>query len=231
MALPKLETPTYELTLPSTNETITYRPFLVKEHKIMMTLADVDIKELSRVITDIIDVCTFRKINVKKLANFDIEYIFLNLRSKSIGEIVTINVNCECGEKIKHEINLNDAKIVKDDTIDPVINLRNNIGITLRYPTFYEMFDLLANEDKTNIFKIVSKCIDNIFTDETVHTRNNFSDKDAEDFLQQLTKDEFNEVEQFFVKLPKIVQDINARCTKCDKDVETTLEGLQNFFQ
>ena len=230
MALPKLETPTYQLTLPSNNRSITYRPFLVKEHKIMMTLADVDAKELSRVVLELIDACTFNKLNVKKLSNFDVEYIFLNLRAKSIGEIVKINVNCDCGEKIPHEINLNELSIEKDEQIKNEVKLRNDVGLTLRYPNFYEMLDLLTNKDETNIFKVVAKCIDKIYSGEEVFTRENFNDKEAEEFLSQFTKDEFSKVEDFFLKLPKVVQNIKAHCEKCSKDVETRLEGLQNFF-
>jgi len=230
MALPKLETPTYELTLPSTNRKITYRPFLVKEHKIMMTLADVDAKELSRVVLQLIDACTFNKLNVKKLSNFDVEYLFLNLRAKSIGEIVNLKVNCECGEKIPHDINLNNIEIERDENVSNSVKLRNEITISLRYPNFYEMLDLLTNKDETNIFKVVSKCIDKIFSGEDIINRDSFTDEEAEEFLSQFTKEEFSEVENFFIKLPKVVQKINAHCEKCDKPIETRLEGLQNFF-
>ena len=230
MALPKLETPTYELTLPSNNRKITYRPFLVKEHKIMMTLADVDAKELSRVILELIDACTFKKLNVKKLSNFDIEYIFLNLRAKSIGEIVKINVNCDCGEKIPHEVNLNNIEIEKDKTITNSVKLRHDIVVSLRYPNFYEMLDLLTNKDEANIFTVVAKCIDKIFSGEDVIHRDSFTNEEAEEFLSQFTKDEFSKVENFFIKLPKVVQKIKAHCDKCNKDVDTRLEGLQNFF-
>ena len=230
MALPKLETPTYQITLPSTNRNITYRPFLVKEHKVMMTLADVDAKELSRVVLELIDACTFNKLNVKKLSNFDIEYLFLNLRAKSIGEVVKLNVNCDCGDKIPHEINLNELVIEKNEDIKNEVKLRNNVGLTLRYPNFYEWLDLLTNKDETNIFKVIAKCIEQIYSGEEVYTRENFNDKEAEEFLSQFTKDEFSKVEDFFLKLPKVVQNIKAHCDKCDKDIETRLEGLQNFF-
>lgn len=230
MALPKLETPTYQLTLPSTNEDITFRPFLVKEHKIMMTLADVDAKELSRVVLELIDVCTFKKLDMKKLSNFDIEYVFLNLRSKSVGELVKLTVNCDCGEKIPHEINLNDVTIEKNEDIKNQVELRNETWLTLRYPSFYEMLDLLSNTDKTNIFKVVAKCIDSIITETDTHYRNSFTDKEAEDFLNQLNKEEFARIEDFFMKLPKVVQNVKAYCKKCEKDVETRMEGLQNFF-
>ena len=115
MALPVLETPTYDLVLPSTNKKIKFRPFLDKEHKILMTLSDAEDSEVIRVIKEIIDVCTFKKLNVDKLPNFDIEYIFLNLRSKSIGEKVDIIVNCPCGNKIEHSIDLNEVKVERKE--------------------------------------------------------------------------------------------------------------------
>ena len=101
MALPKLETPTYELTLPSNNKKIKYRPFFVKEHKVLMTLKDADYTEINRVIKELIDVCTFKQLDLDDLANFDIEYIFINLRAKSVGETLDLIINCECGNKIE----------------------------------------------------------------------------------------------------------------------------------
>ncbi|NBW58459.1 baseplate protein, partial [bacterium] len=115
MPLPKMEVPTYEIILPSTNKKIKYRPFLVKEHKILMMLKDSNIEEIARVIRELIDNCTFGKLKVDKLPHFDIEYIFLNLRSRSIGEILNLSITCECGNEIPVQANLNEIKVVKNE--------------------------------------------------------------------------------------------------------------------
>ena len=139
MALPKLETPTYELTLPSNNKKIKYRPFFVKEHKVLMTLKDADYTEINRVIKELIDVCTFKQLDLDDLANFDIEYLFINLRAKSVGETLDLIINCECGNKIEHTANLLDAKVVKNKTHNNKIQLTDTIGIEMRYPTFSDV--------------------------------------------------------------------------------------------
>lgn len=230
MALPVLDTPTYELVLPSTGKKIKYRPFLVKEHKILMTLVDAEDDEVIRVIKEIIDVCTFKKLNVDKLPNFDIEYIFLNLRAKSIGEIVDIIVNCPCGNKIDHSIDLNKAKVEKSDTVTNKIELRSGIGVTFRYPTFEETTKLILDKNVENIFKLVAACIESIYTQTDFHDRSTFTDEEAINFLSQLTKEEFNKVEQFFLNIPKVVQEVEAKCDKCGRLNEVKMEGIENFF-
>lgn len=230
MTLPILETPTYELEVPSTKQKIKYRPFLVKEHKILMTLAEADSSEVARVIKELIDVCTFKKLNLKKLANFDVEYIFLNLRAKSIGEKVKVVVNCNCGNEINHEIDLNDVKIDKKKNVNNKIEVKKGVGIVFRYPSFEEMIDIYENKDNVKVFDTISKCVDSIYTNEESYDRESFTDEEADNFLSQLTKEEFSKIEDFFINIPKVVQDIEAKCVKCNTVVKTKLEGLQNFF-
>lgn len=229
MALPTLDTPTYDLVLPSTNKKIKYRPFLVKEHKVLMTLTDADDKEVVRVIKEIIDVCTFKKLKVDKLPNFDIEYIFLNLRSKSIGEKVDIIVNCPCGNKIDHTIDLNDLKIDKKDQSN-TLKLRDNLAITMRYPTFEEVTDIISTQDSMRVFDMVARCVDVIYTNDETFDRTLFNDEEAIEFISQLTKDEFTQIEQFFLNMPKVVQDVQAECNACGKLNEVRMEGIENFF-
>ena len=230
MALPILDTPTYELEVPSTKQKVKYRPFLVKEHKILMTLAEADTSEVSRVLKELIDICTFKKLNIKKLSNFDVEYIFLNLRAKSIGENVKVIVNCNCGNEIEHSIDLNKVRIDKKGSLSNKIEIKNGIGVILRYPSFEEMIELYENKDNAKVFFTISKCIDTIYTKEDVHDRNSFTDEEAEDFLSQMTKEEFKKIEEFFINLPRVVQDIKVKCDKCGKLNETKMEGLENFF-
>ena len=229
MALPVLETPTYDLVLPSTNKKIKFRPFLVKEHKILMTLSDAEDSEVIRVIKEIIDVCTFKKLNVDKLPNFDIEYIFLNLRSKSIGEKVDIIVNCPCGNKIEHSIDLNEVKVERKEQTNKIA-LRDNLTIVMRYPTFEEVAGIISSQDTMQVFEMVSKCIDEIHTAEESFDRSLFTNEEASNFISQLTKDEFFKIEEFFVNMPKVVQEVKAKCNQCGRENEVKMEGLENFF-
>tara|TARA_R110000824_G_scaffold376631_1_gene567759 strand:- start:1544 stop:2242 length:699 start_codon:yes stop_codon:yes gene_type:complete len=231
MALPVLNTPTYTLEVPSTGESILFRPFLVKEHKILMTLTDADAKEVSRVVSQLISVCTFGKLDLTKLPSFDLEYIFINLRAKSIGELIPITLTCtECDNKIKTEIDLNNVIVEKNDQLNSKIQLRDNVGLTLRYPKFDEIVNLADNLDKTAIFNMVAKCIDTIFTETELYDSKNFTLKEAEEFLLQLTKTEFEQLEQFFVDIPKVKTYVEAICDKCGKVNNSSLQGLQNFF-
>lgn len=230
MALPVLETPTYDLELPSTGEKIKFRPFLVREHKILMTLTGADTSEVVKTINELINVCTFEKLKVDKLANFDIEYIFLNLRAKSIGEVVKVVVNCPCGNDIDQTIDLNKVRIDKKKNIPNKIMLRDNVGVVMRYPNFEEMMAILDNLNSVNVFFVVSKCIEAIFTEKDYYERSQFSDQEADDFLSQLTKEEFKHIEEFFLNMPKVVQDVEADCNVCGRHNEVRMEGIENFF-
>jgi len=230
MGLPILDVPTYELELPSTNKLIKFRPFLVKEHKILMTLSDADGVEISRVIKELIDACTFKNLNVDKLSNFDVEFIFLNLRSKSIGEKVDIIVNCPCGFKIDHSINLNDIKVIREESFTNKIQLRQGIGVIMRYPTFEENVQILDNLNNSVVFDIVAKCIDSIYTDKEFFDRTMFTEQEAQDFLSQLTKAEFEKIEEFFLKMPKVVQQVETVCPECKGVNKVEMKGLENFF-
>lgn len=228
--LPVLETPTYEIEIPSTKKKVKYRPFLVKEHKILMTLAEADTNEVAKVIKELIDVCTFKTLNVDKLSNFDIEYLFLNLRAKSIGEKVKVIVTCTCGNEINHSVDLNDLKIERQAEVSNKVEFGDGIGLILRYPTFNEMLELYENRNNEKLFLTISKCIDTIYTKDESFDRSSFTDEEADAFLSQLTKEQFKKIEDFFVNLPKVVQHIEVECDKCGNVNKTKMEGLENFF-
>ena len=231
MALPALNTPTYTLELPSTNEIVEFRPFLVKEHKILMSLSKSSYDEVSRVVKDVINVCTFNKLDLKNLPSFDIEYLFVNLRAKSIGEKIAININCEkCDTKIKTNIDLNNVKVIKSDkNISNKVLIRDNTGITLNYPKFEEIVKAADDiSDKSQIFDLVASCIDNVFVDDKVY--DDFTQKEAQEFLSQFTQDEFAKIEGFFESIPKVILHIESTCPKCEHVNKSKLQGLQNFF-
>lgn len=230
MALPTMETPTYELVLPSTNKKIKYRPFLVKEYKILLTAIESDLDEITRVIYDLIDACTFNKLNCSKLAHFDIEYMFLQIRAKSISEIASITITCDCGEKIPYELDITKAIIENAGKQNNKILITDNIGVELRYPKFNEVLDLFENRSKERAIDIVKDCVVSVFTKDSSQDRDSFTDEELTEFLNSFTKKQFDKLEEFFVKMPKVIQNIQAVCPACDTNNVVKLEGLQNFF-
>jgi len=230
MALPKLDTPTYELTLPSSDKKIKFRPFLVKEHKILLTMSEAEDKEVARIIRDLVDVCTFNNLNVSELPHFDIEYIFMNLRAKSIGETVNVVVNCECENKIETSFNIDNLKIEKPEGHSNKIMITDDIGIEMKYPNIEDVFNVFANNNDKDIFDLVISSIKGIYNSEEYWEAKDQTRQELEDFLFSLTKEQFSKLEVFFTSSPKIVQVIECDCPQCGKHNVSRLEGLQNFF-
>ena len=230
MALPKLETPIYELVLPSNNETIKFRPFLVKEHKILLTLVDTDSENIIKNLRNIIDVCTFNKLDVDSLPNYDIEYIFVNLRSKSIGEVVNINLQCVCGEKIKTNINLNNVKVENKKNVSNIIKINNNISLEFKFPNFSQIMEVYNDSSAVKIFDLVSGCLKKVTQKNEVYTE--FTNEEANEFISNLTKEEFTKVEEFFVNIPKVVYRGKAVCEKekCKQENDILIQGIDHFF-
>ncbi len=229
MGLPVLDVPTYELVLPSTNKKVKYRPFLVKEHKILMTLKDSSPEEVSRVVRELVDVCTYNKLKVKQLPHFDIEYLFVNLRSKSIGENLDLIVTCSCGNEIPTTVNLNDVQVIKNNNHTNKIRM-GNLVVEMQYPSFDDMVKLNEYQDVDLLFKIIANNLKTITKDDEVYNVDEYTDQEKEEFLLSLTKDQFTKLEQFYTTMPKVVQQVAADCDKCGKHNDLKLEGLQNFF-
>jgi len=230
MALPRLDTPTYELTLPSTGSKVKFRPFLVKEHKILLTMSEADNSEVARIIRELVDVCTFNKLKIKDLPHFDIEYIFMFLRAKSISETVDVVVNCECGEKIDASFNIEDLQVIKPEGHSNKIMINNEIGIELKYPNIDDVVDVYATKDNQKVIDLIIKSIKGIYNQEDYWVAEEQTKEELEEFVFSLTKDQFDKLEKFFVTSPKIVQNIECDCPKCGKHNVSKLEGLQNFF-
>lgn len=229
MALPKLETPSYELILPSTGEKIKYRPFLVKEYKILLTSLDSDTEEIQRVITDLVDVCTYNKLKIKEIPSFDIEYIFLNLRAKSIGEKTNLNLECtNCNAKIQFELDLTKAEVKKDPNHSTKLFINDKIGLEMRYPRFDELMNIYKDFKSDNIVELLCMCIKSVFTEEENY--DNYTKEEMVEFVNSFSKAQFDILEQFFLTMPKVVQHISQDCPECGAKNETDLEGLQNFF-
>ena len=230
MALPKLNTPTYELKLPSSGEKIRFRPFLVKEHKVLLTMSEAEDNEVSRIIRELVDVCTFKELKIKDLPHFDIEYIFMNLRAKSIGEVVDVVVNCECGTKIETNFNIEDLKVEVAEGHSNKIMISDDVGIEMKYPNIDEVVGVFASDDSQKIFELIINCIKAVYDQNEYWDAKDQTRAELEEFIYSLTKEQFDNVEKFFVTAPKIVQIIETDCPECKKHNVSRLEGLQNFF-
>jgi hypothetical protein len=230
MALPILETPTYELILPSTNKKVKYRPFLVKEYKILLTSVEADTSEITRIVTELVDNCTFNKLDVAKLAHFDVEYLFLNIRAKSISETSEIVINCECGNKIDYTLDITNLKVNKENIPERKVMLTEDIGVLLRYPQFDEMLDIHDNVNSAKVVELITNCIDAVFTKDEYFDKQSYTAEELTSFVSSFTKKQFDKLEEFFRDIPKIVQHIETDCPKCNKHSVVELEGLQNFF-
>jgi len=231
MALPKLETPTYELTQPSTGKKIRYRPFLVKEHKVLLSMSEASEDEVARIVKELVDVCTFNQLKIEDVPHFDIEYIFMMLRAKSIGEKVDVVITCaNCGEKYDASFNIEDIVVEKKEKISDKVMITDSIGIQLRYPNFTNIVKIFDSNDIKHIFDLVKSCIKGVFDSENFYDIREQTDDEINEFLESLTKEQFEKIEQFFVESPKIVQKIESDCPHCQHHNYSRIQGLQNFF-
>lgn len=230
MSLPKLNTPIYELNLPSTGRAIKFRPFLVREHKILLTMSEAEDSEVARIIRELVNVCTLEKLKVDELPHFDIEYIFLHLRAKSISEKVDVIVNCDCGNKINASFNIEDVKIEKGDGHTNKILLTENVGVVMKYPSIDKVVSVFASNDNQKIVDLIIECVDGIYDEENYWEAKDQTKEELQDFIFSLTRDQFDKIERFFVTAPKVVQIIESDCNACGKHNVSRLEGLQNFF-
>ena len=238
MPLPKIATPTYELELPSTGQTVQYRPFLVKEEKVLViALESEDPKQITTAIKTVIKNCILTKgIKVEALPTFDIEYLFLNIRGKSVGEVIEVNVICPDDETTpaKVEINLDDIKVQKDDKHTNKIKLDDSIMMEMKYPSLDEFiknnFDLNDTSNMDQSFDLIASCIDKIYTEEEVWVAADCSKKEINDFLEWMNSSQFKEIEAFFSTMPKLSHTINVINPKTKVESEVVLEGLASFF-
>lgn len=231
MPLPILEVPTYELILPSSGKKVRFRPFLVKEHKVLLTMAEASEDEVIRIVNEIVDVCTFNTLNVKDLPHFDVEYIFMQLRAKSISEKVDVVITCAaCKENYDSSFNIDELKVEKNSNNSNKIMLNDSVGIEMRYPKFDSVVKVYDSDSPEEVFKLVKKSIAGIFQDDQYWEAEEQSDEDLESFLNSLTKEQFDKIEEFFVSSPKIVQIVETDCPKCNHHNTSRIEGLQNFF-
>ena len=234
MTLPTINVPTYELEIPSNKEKITYRPFLVKEEKILLlAMEQDDEKEMIAAVKQIIKNCTYDKMtNVESLALFDLEYIFLRIRAKSVGEIAKLQLLCEDdGETYAEvEVNLEEVGVVFPDGHTNNIEISEDVSLIMEYPQF-NILGLKEGDSETEYaFNLIRRSISQIIDGETIHERVDFTEKELDAFLESLTSEHFRKVQNFFETMPKLSLEVKFKNPKTKKQNKVALEGLNSFF-
>jgi len=236
MALPKLNTPTYELEVPSTDEKIKYRPFLVKEEKILlMALESGKNEDIIRSIKDIVSECTFGKLDLGSLPMFDIEYIFLNIRAKSVGEISKLRVLAPDDKKtyIETEVNLTEVQVQVGDDHTNKIELTDDMGMIMTYPTIDSFNDTgIQNVNASNMLDVIASCVLQIYekNGEKVYQAKDQTKKELIEFIEQLNTKQFKKLQKFFDTMPRLKHTIKVKNPKTKKSSDITLSGLNDFF-
>jgi len=233
MALPKLDTVTYDLTLPSTGQKLEYRPFLVKEQKALLIAQESeDDKQIEKAFAQIINDCVLDDVDPYTLPMFDVEYIFLRIRGKSVGEKVKLNLLCPDDEKtrVDVEINLEEVDVQMSVGHTNTIKLSNDITMVMKYPCLKDMTGFDDEGEITNIFEMVKRCVHEIRQGETVYNRVDISDKELDDFIGSMTTNNFEDITNFFNTMPKLIHVVEVKNPKTKKKTEIPIEGLQSFF-
>ena len=239
MPLPKINTPTYELTLPSNGKKIKYRPFLVREEKILiMALETEDMKQITKAVLDILNGCILTKgITIQSLPSFDIEYLFLNVRAKSVGETIEITITCPDDNEttVNVDVDLDTIKIKKDRKHKNTIKLDDSLSLKLRYPSMDSFIENNfesteeSNEVK-NTLKMITSCIDSIYNEEESWSGSDSTQKELEEFIEQLNTKQFQMIENFFSTMPKLSHTIKVKNPNTNVESTVMLEGLAAFF-
>jgi len=233
MALPKLNTPTYELELPSTGETIKYRPFLVKEQKILLIAQETNAeKDIANAMGSLVSACTFNKVDAKTNPMFDIEYVFLQIRAKSVGETVEVTVVCPDDEttKVKQKIDLSEVSIQIKKEHSKEIQITDDIKLSFRYPKMTDLANAGGLSSTEQLFYFLTNCIETIESGDDVHRRTDLTKKEIEEFIDNFTNEQFEKVTGFFDSMPKLCHTLKVTNPNTKVTSEVVLEGLENFL-
>ena len=238
MPLPRIATPTYELELPSTEQTIKFRPFLVKEEKLLViALESEDTKQITNAIKTVIKNCIETKgIKVETLPTFDIEYLFLNIRAKSVGEEIEVNIICPDDEEtsVSVKINVDDIKVQTNEDHTNRIKLDDTLMMEMKYPSLEQFiknnFDISNNSAIDQSFELVASCVNKIYNEDEVWAAADVTKKELMDFLDQMNTSQFKQIEKFFETMPKLSHTIKVKNPNTEVESEVVLEGLSSFF-
>ena len=240
MALPMMSAPTYSMVIPSTDAKVKYRPFLVKEEKaLLIAQQSEDVKVMVETLKEVIKSCVVDKIEVDKLATFDLEYMFTQIRAKSVGETVDLVFPCdvdhgEQNEKARVKVSIDLTSLVVEKSPDHTsrIDLFNDVGVVMKYPTvdIMKKLEKLETEDLDGIFAVMAECIDFVYQGDEIFYAKEQRHEELVQFLNNLTSEQFLKIQKFFETMPKIKKAVDYSCPVCGKQHHVVLEGLQSFF-
>ena len=231
MALPKLTAPTYELDLPSTGRKVKFRPFLVKEQKLLMIAEESkDEKQIAETIQQLINSCTYGKVDALISPIFDIEYVFLQLRMRSVGANIRLNITCPDDNKteVSIRINLEDVNVLNDEKHTNIIEVTDNVKMVMKYPQLSDMQDM--KDTTENIFKLINKCILEVHDGDTIHNKNDITKKELNEFIDSFSTNQLEKLMEFFNTMPRIRHIVNVTNPKTKVISEVTLEGMETFL-
>ena len=241
--LPKLDVPVYETQLISSGKKIRYRPFLVKEQKLLLMAAESDDQnEIMNAVKQVINNCVIDDVNVDNMATFDIEHLFIQLRARSVGEIVQLNYNCNnvikteegekpCGGKVKFDLNILEIEPIRNPEHDNKISITEKMGIVMKYPSFKSVSKLDVNtNDIDQVLDVIIGCIEYIYDDEKIYYGKDSTKEELLAFVESLTQNNLEKIQNFFITLPKFKKDLSFKCGKCGYEEDIVVEGIQNFF-
>ena len=245
MALPKIDVPIYETKLISSGKTIKYRPFLVKEQKLFLMAAQAqDEKETIDVVKQVLNNCIISDVDVDDLPTFDLEHLFMQLRARSVGEIVNLKYNCNntvtdekgetksCGALIKFDLNILDIKPIIDEKHTSKIKINDKLGIVMKYPTLRLIGNTknLLDEEFETILDIITNCIDYIYDEEQMYYAKDSTKEELVEFIESMEQTDLEKIQLFFTTMPKIAKELDFKCNKCEYEEKITVQGIQNFF-
>jgi hypothetical protein len=240
MALPLNSTPVYSLVIPSTKKSVNFRPFLVKDQKaLLLAQQSENDKVMVDTLKNVIKSCITDSIDIDSLAMFDLEYIFTQLRAKSVGETVELIMSCDVdhGEenknaKVQVKIDLNQIQVKPKDGHDKKISLWGDVGIVMKYPSVdtLKKFQTINESDTDEVFNIISQSIEYIYNNEEIFHAKDQSKEEMSEFVNNLTTEQFQKIQYFFETMPKLSYDVNYRCPVCSKEHVARLEGMDSFF-
>tara|TARA_R110000868_G_scaffold292045_1_gene552576 strand:+ start:232 stop:972 length:741 start_codon:yes stop_codon:yes gene_type:complete len=245
MALPKIDVPTYETKLISNGKIVRYRPFLVKEQKLfLMAAQSTDEKETIDVVKQVLNNCILSDIDVDDLPTFDLEHLFMQLRARSVGEVVNLKYNCNntvkddngedktCGGLVKFDLNILDIKPTIDGKHSSKIEISDKLGIMMKYPTLSLIKDAgdLINEDVDTVLNVIVNCIDYIYDAEQMYYAKDSTKEELLEFIENLQQEDMEKIQLFFSTMPKIAKELDFKCKKCGYEETITVQGIQNFF-
>lgn len=230
MALPIFDAPRYTLILPSSGEKIEFRPFLVREQKQLLMATQASIEEQIMAINNVIEACTFGKVKPAKMASFDVEYMFLQIRARAVGEIVDMVLTCECDAKQETKLDIAAVEVTKPADHVKEIEVSKEVMVKMRYPTLEELEILAADRTVDNVLRVIARSIDSIWQGDEMFAATDYSEAELIEFVENLSPLGLEKMENFFATMPVLQHQLEWDCTSCGKHNSVKLEGVQSFF-